>query len=393
MARLARKAITAVENDPLSHLRTVAHALNAEVAGCLQKPEVEAVHRVRTGTRRVEATLETILRMRTPQARGGRAEKSAATGAATEDAVTGAAKAWLAQLKKLRRAAGEVRDLDVHREIVAEEFLKDKKEKKGAGKQGDAAGEKAPSKANGHALLGEAASPPYAGAAFLQHQPLDAEQAEQLLPQQAHMLDAWLAERRHARAEKLVRQLEKRQSRLKSAEQEFFTAAEQETGKHRRANRKPAGMLALEDFLRLVDEMPVLEADNLHDFRKGAKKARYVAEAGGEEPFAEAIAKAIKRIQDVIGDWHDWLVLGEEAAEALDGDGRGQQDDGGAALRQRIAQCVAQRFARAMQTTDRMRRRLLGEWLAARGKGRLPARPRPPRVTVTATDVARRQSS
>ena len=40
-------------------------------------------------------------------------------------------------------------------------------------------------------------------------------------------------------------------------------------------------MLALEDFLRLVDEMPVLEADNLHDFRKGAKKARYVAEAGG----------------------------------------------------------------------------------------------------------------
>jgi CHAD domain-containing protein len=389
MARVARKSVTAAEkvpqNDPLSHLRTVADALNEEVAACLEKPEVEAVHRVRTGTRRVEATLETILRTRTPRTRAG--------SAAAEDALTSAAKAWLAQLKKLRRAAGEVRDLDVHREIVADEFLKDK-EKKSSRKKGAATGEKAPAHADGHALpLGEA-SPPYAVAALLRHQPLESDQAEQLLREQAQTLDAWLAERRQGRAEKLVRQLEKRQGRLKSAEQEFLTAAEQEAGKHRRATRKPAGLLALEDFLRLVDAMPVLEADNLHDFRKGAKKARYVAEAGGEDPFADAIAKAIKRIQDVIGDWHDWLVLGEEASEALDGDGRDQQHDGGAALRQRIAQCVALRFARAMRTTDRMRRRLLGEWLAARGKeGRLAGRARPARVTVTATDVARRQSS
>jgi hypothetical protein len=161
----------------------------------------------------------------------------------------------------------------------------------------------------------------------------------------------------------------------------------------RRASRKPPGLLALEDFLRLVDEMPVLEADNLHDFRKGAKKARYVAEAGGDEPFAAAIAKAIKRIQDVIGDWHDWLVLGEEAAEALDGDGGGQPEDAGAALRQCIAQGVALHFARAMRTTERMRRRLLGEWLAAQGtKGGVSRRARPARVTVTAADVARRQS-
>jgi CHAD domain-containing protein len=380
MAPLARKSVTAAENDPLSHLRTVAEALNEEVSACLQKPEVEAVHKVRTGTRRVEATLETILRTRAAQV-------------PTDDALASAAKAWLAQLKKLRRAAGEVRDLDVHREIVAEEFLKGN-DKKGTRKQGNAAGEKALSKANGHALLGEAVSPPYAGAGFLQHLPLDDQQAQQLLREQGQTLDDWLAERRNARAAKLARQLEKRQGRLKSAEQEFFAAAEQESARHRRAKSKPAGLLALEDFLRLVDEMPVLEADNLHDFRKGAKKARYVAEAGGEDPFAAAIAKAIKRIQDVIGDWHDWLVLGEEATEALDGDGRGQQDDAGAALRQRIAQCVALRFARAMRTTDRMRRRLLGEWLAARGKeGRSPRRARPGRVTAIAADAARKQSS
>ena len=32
---------------------------------------------------------------------------------------------------------------------------------------------------------------------------------------------------------------------------------------------------------------------------------------------SSSVAKALKRIQDAIGEWHDWLCLGEEAKAAL----------------------------------------------------------------------------
>ena len=328
------------ETDPLRHLRTVADALNEEIAAGIEKAEVEVVHRLRTGTRRVEATLETILRQRQGRTVADRALRQRA-------------EAWLAQLKKLRRAAGEVRDLDVHREIVAEEFLK---EKKGAASSNESA---------------SAAATDGSGASATR--PL---QDEALLRGQAESLDRWLAGRRHKRADKLVRKLGKLQGTLRASEEAFLAAAGHAAGRQRPAAPKNAGLLALEDFLRLVDEMPVLEAANLHDFRKGAKKARYVAEAGGDEQSSEAIGKAIKRVQDTIGDWHDWLVLGEEAVQAL--------DPAGAPLRERIAAAVAIRFTRAMRTTERQRRRLLGEWLALGGapRWRSPrtASPREPTV-------------
>ena len=34
------------------------------------------------------------------------------------------------------------------------------------------------------------------------------------------------------------------------------------------------------------------------------------------EPYS-TVAKALKRIQDAIGEWHDWLCLAEEAKTAL----------------------------------------------------------------------------
>ncbi len=69
--------------------------------------------------------------------------------------------------------------------------------------------------------------------------------------------------------------------------------------------------------MRASDAMPLLHAENLHDFRKATKKARYVAESGGAERSSSSVAKALKRIQDAIGDWHDWLCLAKEAKAAL----------------------------------------------------------------------------
>ena len=96
----------------LDHLREVAAAMRGTLDACRKHgdaPKVEAVHHLRTGTRRVEATLETLARE--AGARG--------LGKATEEA----RQRWLRQLKKVRRAAGTVRDLDVHRELLADNFL------------------------------------------------------------------------------------------------------------------------------------------------------------------------------------------------------------------------------------------------------------------------------
>ena len=120
--------------------------------------------------------------------------------------------------------------------------------------------------------------------------------------------------------------------------------------------------------------MQVLDAGNLHDFRKGAKKARYMAElaAQGDE-HAEAVGKALKKLQDEIGDWHDWLVLAEEANGALGIDGL-----------ELIALLEGERerhFAGRDEDRSEMRGRLMGEWLAAVAsvRRRAPAVRRPAR--------------
>src|SRR3984893_4522863 len=95
----------------LAHLHTVAEEMREKLEACREHghhPKVDAVHQLRTGTRRVEATLETLARE--AGARG--------LGVAIEDA----RQRWLKQLKKVRRASGNVRDLDVHRDLLAEEF-------------------------------------------------------------------------------------------------------------------------------------------------------------------------------------------------------------------------------------------------------------------------------
>jgi len=55
----------------------------------------------------------------------------------------------------------------------------------------------------------------------------------------------------------------------------------------------------------------------LHEFRLDAKKVRYTAEMAGNNKEAKALAKEMERLQDAIGDWHDWQVLSETAADEL----------------------------------------------------------------------------
>lgn len=216
------------------------------------------------------------------------------------------AKAWLRQLKQVRRAAGPVRDLDVHRKLL-------------------------------EPWVAHESSP---------------------LQEQAAKLDGWLKGRRKHLGSRMQKQVGKRRQALQERQSAFWAAVDSAPPGAMRAPRS-TDAVALEQFVHAADAMPLLDAENLHDFRKATKKARYVAESGSEEENSR-VAKALKRVQDAIGEWHDWLCLSQEADAALGKDAP--------ELASALEREVEQHFAAAMHTTKVMRGRLSGEWIASHGK-------------------------
>jgi CHAD domain-containing protein len=313
----------------LAYLRAAAAEMREKLDACRKRgsaPKVEEVHHLRTGTRRVEATLETLAR------EGG----ARGLGKQTEEA----RQRWLRQLKKVRRASGTVRDLDVHRELLAENFLP--------------AVDTAPDKIAAELVEATSAA-------------ASSDPGRDEITEQARSLDAWLKARRSVAANALCATLDGHAGALLDAEQQFMGEIAKRRSILHRAHR-PAVRLALEDYLRLMDAMPLLDKENLHDFRKGAKKARYVAESDDQDHAAKAIAKAIRRVQDAIGAWHDWEVVAEEAHEALGKDGTLLQTD--------LEARAQHAYERALRTTSTIGRRFIGEWQASR-----PRRARPERAT------------
>jgi CHAD domain-containing protein len=296
--------------DPLAHLLPVADAFNAAVGQCIENADPEAVHRVRTGSRRLQAMLEATLREAGP----------------TAHALERPARAWLRELKQIRRAAGAVRDLDVQRKLL-ENWVGEQIPKQDA------------------ATSSSETRPPEM-------------QAEM---KQAEMLDAWLKGERKHLAQGMQKQISKRQQGLAKRQGALFTAITR-VPLGRSVAPRSADAVALEEFVRASDAMPLLHAENLHDFRKATKKARYVAEVGAEGN--SGVAKALKRVQDAIGEWHDWVCLGEEAKAALGQDAP--------ELTAAFTREIERHFAAAVKTTQSMRGRLLGEWMAAKSPGKQP---------------------
>lgn len=63
-------------------------------------------------------------------------------------------------------------------------------------------------------------------------------------------------------------------------------------------------------------DAPVSEA-LLHRYRILTKRARYAAEFANDSKDAEQFIAGVKRVQDALGDWHDWLTLTQTAKENL----------------------------------------------------------------------------
>ncbi len=275
---------------PAAHLAETAQAFNTAVAQCVDDVDPDAVHRLRTGSRRLQAMLEATLREN--------------PGLALQEP----AQAWLRQLKRIRRAAGPVRDLDVHRKLLED---------------------------------------------WIGKNPANPEEEK---------LDTWLKQERKRLAHNIQKQSRKKQEGLAARQADFLAAFGRKPLKRK---SRAADSVALEAFMRAADSMPWLDAENLHDFRKATKKARYIAESGPDEE----VAKALKRIQDAIGEWHDWLCLSQEAKSAL--------GDGAPDLTRAFEHEVERHFAAAMKTTQTIRARLTGEWMDTTAKRPKPTAPGP----------------
>lgn len=338
-------------NAELDRLRQLTAALKQNLELCAKDATVDAVHDIRTGTRRIEAMLDAILRERVSPTPGLELESTAA--------LREAAERWLRLLKRIRRTAAPVRDLDVHRKLL--EKLKPLEK---AVKDSESTLTRTSHPSAGESVDGRPAN---ANASLIEATPMLL--STNPIGQQGDDLDAWLKQTRQERAQPLMKAAPKWASRVEE-QLLLLEEAMRQSPRSRRGTRR-AAVTALEAFARLANQMQQLDAGNLHDFRKGAKKARYMAEAGGDEEHAGAVGKALKRLQDEIGDWHDWLVLAEEAHHAL--------GDQGAELTALIETKRDQHYALAMHISERMRGRLMGEWQALTNPRRV--RTRTPRST------------
>ncbi len=71
------------------------------------------------------------------------------------------------------------------------------------------------------------------------------------------------------------------------------------------------------NMLKRIDpQLPITEP-LLHRYRILGKRARYAAEFAGNLPETQQFIAQLKRLQDALGDWHDWLTLTKNAGDHL----------------------------------------------------------------------------
>lgn len=100
------------------------------------------------------------------------------------------------------------------------------------------------------------------------------------------------------------------------------------------------------NLVRELGDWPPLDEHNLHAFRLKVKQLRYTLHL--DENANAALLEALCDVQRRIGDWHDWQQLEEIARGVLD-----HEKDG--AFLDRIAPIVKRRFNRALAAANALR--------------------------------------
>jgi CHAD domain-containing protein len=217
----------------VKHSRVVFQKLEQDLVKLSSKPRAENVHRLRTGTRRLQILLGEL----SPKVDRGQ-------------------KKLLKLLDRIRKRAGKVRDLDV--QLAALRSLKI---------------------------------------------PREPRRKTQLVNHLIELRGRQEKKLRRAADEDTVREIRKR---LKRASKDF----------NPEASRDP--LAVAKGMLERIhgEDGPLTEA-LLHRYRILSKRARYAAEFAGQSTEAEQFIAGVKRIQDALGDWHDWLTLTQTAGKHL----------------------------------------------------------------------------
>ncbi len=83
-----------------------------------------------------------------------------------------------------------------------------------------------------------------------------------------------------------------------------------------KTNRNPL-TIAQEMLGRVSRQSEPLTETVLHQYRMVVKRARYAAEFAPKSAEGTRFIAELKRLQDAVGNWHDWLTLTQSAAERL----------------------------------------------------------------------------
>jgi CHAD domain-containing protein len=219
------------------------------LVACRSDPGSRAVHSLRIAVRRLEALVHAMAEDH-PQAERLRFDAEKA----------------LRHLKRVRRAAGPVRDLDVQSKLIAE-------------------------------IIAKASAPRSA-------------EEQESLGSEGKRLDTRLRRRRAKLAAKLTSVVREAEPKL---ERSLGALAKPMAGLHTPSLLKTARSLVLRSSLHLDDGSP----ESLHQYRKQAKAARYLAEMVSTSVPAQQLAKRLKRVLNAIGRWHDLLLLAQESKAVL----------------------------------------------------------------------------
>jgi CHAD domain-containing protein len=230
---------------------------------CLRKPKKKCVHALRVATLRLEAEVE----------QGLQSHKA-------HDLAVHAAKRWRNQAVKLRRALSDVREIDVHLARLAVLCTS-------LATHGD-------------------------------YQPRSSRQSLHRIG----TLQSWLKQERRTAAKQLSAAMDARRERLLRVSREI----ESHFPGRDSSDKKRGAQTVLGMMDQLASDFPRLTTDSLHDFRKRVKKVRYQADLlASAEPAIASLAGVLKRMQDAIGEWHDWQDLAKLALRRF---GK-HSDDGG----------------------------------------------------------------
>lgn len=112
-----------------------------------------------------------------------------------------------------------------------------------------------------------------------------------------------------------------------------------------------ADQLALDQYRAFVQSRAPLSPQNLHSYRLACKGFRYTAELAGETAQVKSLVETWKKVQDVSGDWHDYLVLSDLTEEVC----------GDCTLRSLLIGLRDKKYDEAVIAIQDAERRLLGQ--------------------------------